>query len=219
MKTCHQAHNSSVECSVATTVLRCTAWLQSIEMILIVSCVQILSLTSMRFRLIQNNLFPVSSLSGQSSSRIHWDPPCPLHSGRVQPPSQSPFSWMNQEHNEAWWVWFIFILWIIIPITLSQPAINGASEGRRRQTVQFDCSHLCPSWSYFLQQSMIKSSDNHHSHWLSASEEDTELETLRKWWLGQEEKSSEQQRDNDWGVLRDRKVKVRKLAHCLCCSQ
>ena len=147
MKTCHPAHNSSVECNVATTMLRCTAWLQSIEMILIVSCVQILSLTSMRFRLIQNNLFPVSSLSGQSSSRIHWDSPCPLHSGRVQPSSQSPFSWMNQEHNEAWWVWFIFILWIIIPITLSRPAINGASEGRRRQTVQSDCSHLCPLWS------------------------------------------------------------------------
>ena len=158
MKTCHLAHNSSVECNVATTMLRCTAWLQSIEMILIVSCVQILSLTSMRFRLIQNNLFPVSSLSGQSSSRIHWDPPCPLHSGRVQPPSQSPFSWMNQEHNEAWWVWFIFILWIIIPITLSRPAINGASEGRRRQTVQFDCSHLCLSW-FCSHQWKVLSSD------------------------------------------------------------
>lgn len=100
MKTCHLALSSSVECIVATTMLRCTAWLQSIEMILIVSCVQILSLTSMRFRLIQNNLFPVSSLSGRSSSRIHWDPPCPLHSGRVQP--SSPITFLPNESGAQW---------------------------------------------------------------------------------------------------------------------
>ena len=45
----------------------------------------------------------------------------------------------------------------------------------------------------------VLSSDKNHFHWSSASEEDTELETLRKWWLGQEEESSEQ-RDNDCGV-------------------
>ena len=65
----------------------------------------------------------------------------------------------------------------------------------------------------------MKSSDKNHSHWSSASEEDTEPETLRKWWLGQEEESSEL-RDNDWSLESwDRKVKVRKLAHCLRCSK
>ena len=102
MKTCHQAHNSSVECDVATTVLRCTAWLQSIEMILIVSCVQILSLTSMRFCLIQNNLFPVASLSGESSSRIHWDPPCPLHSASVQAAEELPITFLLNESGAQW---------------------------------------------------------------------------------------------------------------------
>ena len=45
------------------------------------------------------------------------------------------------------------------------------------------------------------------------------LETLRKWWLGQEEESSEL-RDNDLSLESwDRKVKVRRLGHCLRCSK